>query len=76
MCDVKREMRERVRLARGLANALGYDIEYVFTDIENFDFICLDESIREAKDTIKNLVANIAEIEYLVDLAKKEISRK
>lgn len=76
MCDIKREMRERVRLARGLANALGYDIEYVFTDIENFDFICLDESIREAKDTIKNLVANIAEIEYLVDLAKKEISRK
>lgn len=76
MCDIKREMRERVRLARGLANALGYDIEYVFTDIENFDFICLDESIREAKDTIKNLVANIAEIEYLVDLAKREISRK
>lgn len=76
MCDIKREMRERVRLARGLANALGYDIEYVFTDIENFDFICLDESIRETKDTIKNLVANIAEIEYLVDLAKKEISRK
>ena len=76
MCDIKKEMRERARLAKGLVNALKYDTDYIFTDVKNFDFICLDESIREAKDTIKNLVANSAEIEYLVDLAKKEISRK
>lgn len=76
MCDIKREMRERARLARGLSNALGYDIEYVFADVENFDFMCLDESIREAKDTINNLIANITEIECLVNIARKEVSRK
>ena len=76
MCDIKKEMRERARLAKGLVNALKYDAEYIFTDVKNFDFVCLDESLRETKDTIKNLVANIAEIEYLVNLARKEVSRK
>ena len=72
MADIKQEMKDRARLARGLANALGYDTEYVYTDVQNFDLICLDESLRETKDTIQKLMDNIKELEYLVYLIKKQ----
>lgn len=71
MTDIRKEMRERVRLARGLANALGYDVEYVNSDVESFDLICMNESIREAKDTLQKLVDNITELEYLLYLTKE-----
>lgn len=71
MSDIKNEMRERARLARGLANALGYDAEYVYTDVQNFDMVCLDESLRETKETIQKLTDNITEIEYLLYLLRK-----
>lgn len=73
MTDIKQEMKDRARLARGLANALGYDTEYVYTDVQNFDLICLDESLRETKDTIQKLMDNVTELEYLVYLIKKEV---
>lgn len=73
MTDIKQEMKDRARLARGLANALGYDTEYVYTDVQNFDLICLDESLRETKDTLQKLMDNVTELEYLVYLIKKEV---
>lgn len=73
MTDIKQEMKDRARLARGLANALGYDTEYVYTDVQNFDLICLDESLRETKDTLQKLTDNLTELEYLVYLIKKEM---
>lgn len=72
MCDIKKEMRERARLARGLSNALGYDIEYVCSDVETFDTICLEESIRETKYTVERLVDNVTELEKLLYLLKKD----
>ena len=71
MCDIKREMRERARLARGLANALGHDVDYIFTDVESFDLICLTESIRETKDTLEKLNDNITELDYLLYLIER-----
>ena len=72
MCDIKKEMRERARLARGLANALGYDVDYIYADVENYDLICMSESIRETKETIQKLIDNVMELEYLLYLIKKE----
>ena len=72
MCDIKKEMRERARLARGLANALGYDVDYIYSDVENYDLICMSESIRETKETIQKLIDNVMELEYLLYLIKKE----
>ena len=37
MCDVKKEIKERARLSRVLANALGHDAEYIYSDAENYD---------------------------------------
>ena len=71
MCDIKKEIRDRARLARGLVNGLGYDMEYLYSDAENFDLICLEESIRESKETVLKLTANLTEIEYLLYLVKK-----
>lgn len=70
MCDIKKEMREKARLARGLANALGHDVDYIYSDVENFDLICMDESIRETKCTLDRLVDNVTELENLLYLVK------
>ena len=75
MCDIKKELRDRARLVRGLANALGYDAEYVHIDVENFDLMCLNESLRETKETMLKLSDNLTEIEYLVYLLKKGETR-
>ena len=72
MCDVKREMKVRARLTKGLVNALQSDAEYIYSDVYSFDVICMNESLREAKETIKKITANIAELEYLLELTKKE----
>lgn len=76
MTDIKKEMRDRARLARGLANALGHDVDYIHMDVENFDLICMNESIRETKDTLQKLMDNVTELEYLFYLLKKDDSRK
>lgn len=72
MCDIKKEIRERARLARVLANALGHDAEFLFSDADNYDLMCMAESIKETKETIQKIVDNITELEYLVYLIKNE----
>lgn len=72
MTDIRKEMKERARLTRGLANALGYDAEYIYSDVENLDLFCMGESIRETKETIQKLMDNVTELEYLLYLAKRD----
>jgi hypothetical protein len=72
MCDIKREMKVRARLTKGLANALQSDADYIYSDVYNFDILCMNESLKEAKETLQKITANIAELEYLLDLTKKE----
>lgn len=75
MNDIKREMKTRARLAKGLSNALTSDVEYICSDVDSYDVICMDASIREAKDTLQKLVDNLTELEYLLYLIKREESR-
>ena len=75
MCDIKKEIKERARLARVLANALGHDSEYLYSDAESYDLICLSESIRETKETIQKMIDNVMELEYLVYLIKNDGSQ-
>ena len=76
MNDIKRELKERARSVRGLANGLGYDTDYIYTDANNFDLICMGESLREAKETLQKLTDSLKELEYLLYLIKREDSRK
>lgn len=68
----KVEMRSKARSIRGLVNALRSDADYVFTDVEGFDIISLEESLRELKVTVQYLVDNITELEYALYLANRK----
>lgn len=76
MNDIKRELKERARSARGLVNGLVCDTDYIYTDANNFDLICMGESLREAKETLQKLTDSLKELEYLLYLIKREDSRK
>lgn len=62
--ELKAIMRGKARLARGLVNLLDYDAETIYSDIDNLDAARLEESIREAKRTIQQLMDTATDIEY------------
>lgn len=74
MNETKREMKVRARLTRGLANALQSDVDYICSDVDAFDVICMNESIREAKDTVQRITDSLTELEYLLYLVKNKES--
>ena len=76
MNDIKRQLKERARSTRGLVNGLVCDTDYIYTDVNNFDLICMGESLREAKETMQKLTDSLKELEYLLYLIKREDSRK
>lgn len=75
MTEIKKDMKSRARLLRGLANVLQLDADYIWTDANNFDLICLGESLHEAKMTLQQATDCLTELEYLVYLTKREESR-
>ncbi len=75
MTEIKKDMKSRARLLRGLANVLQLDADYIWTDANNFDLICLGESVNEAKTTLQQATDCLTELEYLVYLTKREGSR-
>jgi hypothetical protein len=72
MTDIKKEMKDRAWLIRGLVNALQYDVDYIYSDVTSYDVTCLNESLRETKETIQKLTDNVTEIEYLLYLTKQD----
>ena len=73
MTQIKKEIKARARLARGLTNGLEYDVDCLYSDVENFDIFCINESIKETKETMKKLIDNLDELErllYLIKVAK------
>lgn len=71
MNDIKREMRTRAELIRGLVNVLTEDAKYICVDAKDFDLIGLGESVREIKDTVDSLRDNVKELEYALYMAKR-----
>ena len=66
--DIKLNMKKRARIAAGMVNLLRDDIEYLRADANDFDILCLEESIKDAKATLQLITDNITEIEYLLYL--------
>ena len=64
----KQKMKKRARIAAGIVNILRDDVDNIKSDAHNFDLICLEESIRDAKTTVQMLNDHIMEIEYLLYL--------
>lgn len=66
--DIKLNMKKRARVAAGMVNLLQDDIDYLRADADDFDVLCLEESIKDTKATLQMLSDHITEIEYLLYL--------
>lgn len=62
--ELKAIMRGKARLARGLVNLLDYDAERMYADIDDLSVERLEETIRETKRTIQQLMDTTTDIEY------------
>lgn len=72
--ELRKEMRTRAQMIRGLINLLKDDADYICADTDDFDLISLGESIREAKETLQTIIDHVMELEYSVFLTKREES--
>ena len=72
---VKREMKTRTRLAQGLLTVLEDDLDQIVLDVDNGNMFTIDDSIKEAKNTIQKLTDDITELEYVLYLSKQDDSR-
>ena len=69
--ELKAIMRGKARLARGLVNLLDYDAERMYTDIDDLSVDRLEETIRETKRTIQQLMDTTTDIEYCLCAVKR-----
>lgn len=77
MCrELRVEMRTKSRRLKGLLNLLTDDIHHINSDSEDFDLICLEESINDAKETLQMFVDGVTELEYVLYLSKHDRSRE
>jgi hypothetical protein len=74
MNEIKRGIKARARLFRGLTNVLQVDADYIWSDSSNQEILCLSESIREAKLTLQQVTDCLTELEYMLYLLKREES--
>lgn len=70
--NVKIEMRKRARISEGLLNLLRDDIDQIRSDATDFDIICLETSLQDARATLQMIVDNVAEMEYMLYLVKQK----
>ena len=68
--NTKLEMRKRARALEGLLNLLRDDIDQLRIDSADFDVICLEESIKDARTTLQMFVDNVTEMEYMLYMVK------
>ena len=68
---IRNEVKARARLARGLINILKDDIEMLNIDADNLNLISIEDSIKETKDTLVDIMENINELEYAVASLKE-----
>ena len=74
MNEIKRGIKGRARLLRGLTNVLQVDADYIWSDSSNQEILCLNESVKEAKMTLQQITDCITELEYMLYLMKREES--
>lgn len=70
----KNEIKARARLSRGLVNILKEDVEMLIVDADSFNLFTIDEAIKDTKDTIRDILDNLNELELAVETAKERLS--
>lgn len=71
---IKIDMKKRANIAAGIVNLLQDDVDHIKADTYDFDLICLEESLKDARTTLQMLTDNITEIEYMLYLIKSKES--
>ena len=71
---IKIDMKKRASIAAGIVNLLQDDVDHIKADTYDFDLICLEESLKDARTTLQMLTDNITEIEYMLYLIKSKES--
>lgn len=66
----KRDIRDKARLACGLADILKYDADNLLTDSVDLESLYFVDTLIDTKETMQNFVDTITEIEYLLYLEK------
>lgn len=69
--ELKAIMRGKTRMARGLVNLLDYDAERMHEDVDKLNAERLEETIRETKRTIQQLLDVTSDIEYCLYAVKR-----
>ena len=72
--EIKVNMKKRAKIVSGMVNLLRDDVEYLKSDANDFDVLCLEESIKDTKATLQMLTDHVKEIEYLLYLANSKES--
>lgn len=67
----KLEMRNRANVVRGLARVFLDDADYILTDVNDRDWMALNESLTEARHTLERMADNLTELEYMLYLLKQ-----
>lgn len=76
MTNSRIELRTRARKLKGLLNLLADDICTLNSDAEDYDLVCLPESIADVKETLQMFADGIVELEYVLYLTNQKCSRK
>lgn len=71
---IKNEIKARARLTRGLLSILKDDVDMLNIDADNLNLISIEDSIKETKDTLCDIMDNVNEIEYAV-ISLKEVRK-
>lgn len=71
---VRNEIKARARLTRGLLNILKDDIDMLNMDADTLNLISIEESIKETKDTLVDIMENLYAMEDAV-ITLKEVSK-
>lgn len=69
------ELRTRARKLKGLLNLLADDIYNLNSDAEDYDLVCLPESINDVKETLQMFADGLVELEYVLYLSNQKRSR-
>lgn len=68
---IRNEIKARARLNRGLVNILADDVEMLNIDADNLNLFSIDESIKETKDTLVDIMENLYAIKNAVSTLKE-----
>lgn len=69
--DIKQDLKKRARVAAGVVTLLSDDVDLLRSYANDFDILCLEESLKDTRATLQMLCDNITEMEYMIYMFKK-----